>query len=148
MRPRKFCLAALCALVLGCAAAPEQAAVKPGTPAYRQAPMDLRKLVFAKDAVTLDAGMQEQLLRTVKSLLAQPSIRLEIAGYTDDRGAHDDNLRISTARAEAVRDYLVAQGIASERLTVKGYGAADPIMSNQTAEGRAGNRRVEFHLGR
>jgi len=80
-----------------------------------------------------------------ESLRAFPQVRLEVAGYTDDRGGKAMNLKLSRARAAAVRQYLIKQGIAARRLTAKGYGEAKPIASNQTPEGRARNRRVELH---
>jgi outer membrane protein OmpA-like peptidoglycan-associated protein len=74
-----------------------------------------------------------------------PNLKLEIDGYTDSVGDAAHNLDLSKRRAEAVRSVLVAQfGIDAGRLTSNGFGAAEPIGSNDTPEGRAGNRRVEF----
>lgn len=86
------------------------------------------------------------ILDTVAQVLRDfPDITIEIQGHTDSRGSDAHNMRLSQARAEAVRTYLIAQGIAPERLTARGYGETVPIESNATAEGRAVNRRVEFH---
>jgi OOP family OmpA-OmpF porin len=70
---------------------------------------------------------------------------VEIRGYTDSVGPASYNLELSQRRAEAVKQYLVNAGIDPSRLVAKGYGEADPIASNKTPEGRAQNRRIEFH---
>ncbi len=75
-----------------------------------------------------------------------PAVRVEVAGYTDTSGVAADNLRLSQERARAVETWLVGRGIAADRLTARGYGAADPVASNDTAEGRARNRRIEMHV--
>ena len=71
--------------------------------------------------------------------------RIEIRGYTDSDGSDEYNLRISQQRAEAVRNYLILKGIAEHRMTAVGYGEADPVADNSTAEGRVMNRRIEIH---
>lgn len=84
-------------------------------------------------------------LNSVVAILQKnPSLRLEIEGHTDNRGAADYNLRLSENRAKAVMDYLIARGIASNRLSARGYGFSKPAASNATAAGRAQNRRVEL----
>jgi outer membrane protein OmpA-like peptidoglycan-associated protein len=78
-----------------------------------------------------------------------PQLTAHIVGYTDDRGPEDANLRLSLQRAEAARDYLVQRhGIGAGRITVEGRGSAEPVASNETAEGRAMNRRAEIILRR
>jgi outer membrane protein OmpA-like peptidoglycan-associated protein len=72
-------------------------------------------------------------------------VRLEIAGHTDSRGAHDYNVQLSQDRAEAVRRYLVEKGVEPSRLVAKGYGPDQPIDTNDTVAGRQKNRRTEFH---
>ncbi len=69
---------------------------------------------------------------------------LLIAGHTDAAGSAQHNLRLSDQRAQAVRNYLIEQGIAPDRLIARGYGSAHPIASNATAAGRELNRRSEF----
>jgi outer membrane protein OmpA-like peptidoglycan-associated protein/uncharacterized protein YidB (DUF937 family) len=71
---------------------------------------------------------------------------LEIAGYTDNTGDAALNLALSQRRAEAVREALIKYGAAPDMLVAKGYGEADPIASNDTAEGRLKNRRIEYHV--
>jgi outer membrane protein OmpA-like peptidoglycan-associated protein len=80
----------------------------------------------------------------IEVLKANPSLRVSVEGHTDSIGSDAYNLRLSERRAEAVRDYMVAHGIAASRITVRGLGKADPVASNKTAEGRAMNRRVEI----
>ncbi len=80
-----------------------------------------------------------------KVLREHPEIeRVRIEGHTDDRGKADANRKLSQARAEAVRDYLVKQGVEVARLEAKGFGPDRPVASNETEKGRATNRRVEF----
>jgi outer membrane protein OmpA-like peptidoglycan-associated protein len=87
-----------------------------------------------------------QILDTVAQVLRDfPDISIEVQGHTDSRGNDAFNLRLSQQRADAVRQYLINQGIASQRLTSLGYGETAPIESNATNDGRAMNRRVEFH---
>ena len=71
---------------------------------------------------------------------------LEIAGYTDNTGNAADNVTLSQARAEAVRDAFIKLGVNPDMLVAKGYGSADPIASNDTVEGRLKNRRIEYHV--
>lgn len=73
-----------------------------------------------------------------------PGIRLSIEGHTDNVGDAEFNQKLSEERAAAVRDQLVKMGIAADRLTTKGFGETRPIDTNDTPEGRANNRRVEF----
>lgn len=85
------------------------------------------------------------ILNTVAQVLRDyPDIEIEIQGHTDSRGRDDYNMRLSQQRAEAVRQYLIEQGISASRLTARGYGEERPIDTNQTSAGRAANRRVEF----
>ena len=79
------------------------------------------------------------------SLLANPEIRIEIAGYTDSTGTKFGNLRLSQSRAAAVRFYLARKGVTPARMVSKGYGASGYIAPNATTAGRAQNRRVELH---
>lgn len=85
------------------------------------------------------------LLNTVAQVLNDfPDVTVEVQGHTDSRGSDSHNQDLSNRRASAVRDYLVRQGVAANRMTSRGYGESRPIESNATREGRAGNRRVEF----
>ena len=73
-----------------------------------------------------------------------PEAQLELIGYTDNTGSEKTNLKLSLARAEIVKKYLVKKGVATNRITTKGEGIANPIADNKTKAGRAQNRRVEI----
>jgi OOP family OmpA-OmpF porin len=79
-----------------------------------------------------------------ESLVANVEIRVQVGGHTDSRGSAALNKRLSAARAESVRQYLISKGVAADRLTAAGFGPSKPIASNKTAAGRAQNRRVEL----
>ena len=79
-----------------------------------------------------------------RQLIESPEVKVEIGGHTDSSGNVGRNLRLSLARAETVRAYLVMKGVESDRLVARGYGLSKPITSNATAAGRAMNRRVEL----
>ncbi len=100
---------------------------------------------FDTGSATLKASSAPILRQVADGLIGDPALNLEIDGYTDSVGGKDANLKLSQARADAVRAVLISQfGIDGGRLTAKGFGPAKPIGSNDTAEGRAENRRVEF----
>ncbi len=80
----------------------------------------------------------------VDALVQVPNVPIEIAGHTDSQGNSLENLDLSERRAQAALDYLIAAGQDPERFVVKGYGEDVPVASNDTAEGRARNRRIEF----
>ena len=80
----------------------------------------------------------------IAALEAAPEIRVLIAGHTDDRGSADANQLLSEQRANAVLEYLIQRGQDPARFDTIGYGETQPIASNDTAEGRARNRRIEF----
>ncbi len=75
-----------------------------------------------------------------------PTYKVEVQGHTDNVGKPSANLRLSDQRANAVRDYLIDQGVPATQLTAKGYGDTMPIADNKTSKGRAQNRRVEFSI--
>ncbi len=106
----------------------------------------LKGVVFATSSATL-IGESEQILDAiVLTLLRYPGLKVEVAGYTDNRGSRTYNEKLSQRRAEAVRSYLVEHGVAAEQLMARGYGPENPVAGNETAEGRALNRRVELHM--
>lgn len=88
----------------------------------------------------------KQLDELYNLLLNKKSIKIEIAGHTDDVGEAADNLQLSEKRAESVKNYLVSKGIAGERLLAKGYGESMPIADNSSEAGRKINRRTEVRI--
>lgn len=99
---------------------------------------------FGSDKLTSEA--KSTLDQVAASLATQPTLRIEISGHTDALGPQAMNLTLSQKRAMAVKAYLVAHGVAGERLRAEGYGEFNPVASNDTEEGRAQNRRVEFKV--
>jgi outer membrane protein OmpA-like peptidoglycan-associated protein len=89
---------------------------------------------------------QTVLERAVSDLTEYPSLRIQIVGHTDDKGAHDHNLDLSQRRAESVKSYFIARGIDPRRVESRGAGPDEPLGSNKTLAGRQKNRRIEFHV--
>jgi len=106
----------------------------------------LRNIFFELNKATLTPASYEELGRVLKLLESNPTLRIEISGHTDNVGSFQVNQRLSEARAKAVIDYLVGNGIEPDRLEYAGYAFSRPVATNDTAEGRAQNRRVEFEI--
>ena len=87
---------------------------------------------------------QQRLDQIARALQDQGVRHLTVEGYTDSRGSPAANEQLSLARANSVRNYLVTRGIAAAQIDARGFGAANPLASNDTAEGRANNRRVQI----
>ncbi|MCB9603605.1 MAG: OmpA family protein [Sandaracinus sp.] len=106
----------------------------------------LQQIQFGTNRARIRGRVSQQILAAVAAILQrnQQYRRVRIEGHTDNAGNADNNVRLSQQRAEAVRDALVALGIAAERLNAQGFGPNQPIGDNTTSEGRALNRRVEF----
>ncbi|MBK5278768.1 MAG: OmpA family protein [Bacteroidia bacterium] len=104
----------------------------------------LKNIYFDFDKTTLKSESFVELNKVVDFLKQNSSVEIEIAGHTDSKGADTYNETLSQGRSQSVVDYLVGQGIAESRLSAHGYGEAKPIETNDTEEGRANNRRVEF----
>jgi outer membrane protein OmpA-like peptidoglycan-associated protein len=105
----------------------------------------VNNIFFDYDQKTLRPESRPELERAVALLKDNPTVRIEIDGHTDNVGSASYNEKLSVARAEAVRDYLVQQGgIDSMRIEVKGFGFKKPVAPNKTEEGRQQNRRTEF----
>lgn len=103
----------------------------------------LPEITFEENEWTLSVQVLPK-LDTLFMNLKEGELRLKINGYTDDIGSEDDNIILSENRAKAVKEYLIAKGIAEERIEIKGFGGLNPIASNETEEGRSKNRRVEI----
>lgn len=105
----------------------------------------LRDIRFELDSADLTRKSYVVLDMVYESLYANPQVEVQVRGYTDATGDEIYNQKLSTARAKAVRNYLLQKGIASYRIKAVGYGEKDPIASNATEKGRAQNRRIEFY---
>lgn len=105
------------------------------------------KIEFETDLAVLLPSSTPVLDDVVSVLQQHPEIeRVRIAGYTDSTSTPDHNLKLSEARAAAVKQYLIDQGITADRLASKGYGQTHPIADNGSPDGRAQNRRVEIRI--
>lgn len=114
--------------------------------AVKEAPephLVLKGVEFETGSATLTAESHLQLDTVVEYMTYKKSARIEISGHTDNVGKKKANKKLSQKRADAVREYLIAQGIDGSRITAVGYGDEKPIASNKTAEGRQKNRRIE-----
>jgi OOP family OmpA-OmpF porin len=107
-------------------------------------PLVLEGVHFETGKALLTEDSKQILSRVAASLLNHPEVKLEVAGHTDATGSDAHNLKLSQARANAVRNYLVGKGVPAERLVAQGYGESQPIADNQTKEGRDRNRRTEL----
>lgn len=112
-----------------------------------------RGVVITLDGQVLFVTGKAELLPIARDRLNQVAQSLKeldddklvsVEGFTDSRGADDTNMKLSQDRANAVKDYLVSQGVKPEKLRAVGRGEGNPVASNDTAEGRANNRRVEI----
>ena len=84
--------------------------------------------------------------RLYNVMIENPSLVIELAGYTDNQGSPNANVLLSQHRADAVYNYLLGNGIDRKRITAKGYGSKNPVASNADPETRQLNRRVEIQV--
>jgi outer membrane protein OmpA-like peptidoglycan-associated protein len=101
-------------------------------------------VLFGFDKSDLSTEAAVNLDKLVRVLNAYPETNIEVQGHTDSKGTEAYNLTLSEKRAKTVTDYLASNGIAASRMTIKGFGETAPKYDNDTEEGRAQNRRVEF----
>jgi outer membrane protein OmpA-like peptidoglycan-associated protein len=106
----------------------------------------INNIFFDFDKSELRSESYPELDRLAKIVKEDPGLRVEISGHTDSIGTHIYNLELSHRRAESVVNYLILVGCRSENLISIGYAEAEPATSNETEEGRAQNRRVEFRI--
>jgi outer membrane protein OmpA-like peptidoglycan-associated protein len=106
----------------------------------------LKNIFFETSKATLKPESYAELENVLKFLQDNATVRLEISGHTDNVGSRSLNQKLSENRAKAVVDYLVGKGIDKSRLEAKGYADTQPVTGNDTPEGRAQNRRVEFKV--
>lgn len=106
---------------------------------------EIAKLIFFNfDSSSLTTESHKPLEEVVKLVKNQPNLIFIVEGYCDSKGSDEYNLGLSDRRAATVKKYFISKGIASARISSKGYGEANPIATNETEEGRAKNRRVEI----
>jgi outer membrane protein OmpA-like peptidoglycan-associated protein len=106
--------------------------------------VSMSDVLFDSGKSSLNPGAREKLAKVAGILVSYPSLAIEVGGYTDNVGGDAMNQKLSEDRAGSVRDYLVAQGVASGSVSAKGFGDASPVASNDNASGRQENRRVEM----
>ena len=132
---------------------PEERPIPPPPPMAQAAPLPpvsrkivLRSVYFDFDKSNIRPDAVPVLDEAVRILKQDRTLPIVVVGHTDSIGSDAYNLKLSQRRANAVRDYFVAHGISSSRIRTEGRGKSDPVASNDTADGRAQNRRVELHL--
>lgn len=110
-----------------------------------------RGLIVNMSDVLFDTGMftlrpiaREKLARVSGIILIHPDMKIEVEGHTDSVGSIELNQRLSEKRADAVRAYLISQGVSPDNITARGFGKSMPVADNNTAAGRQANRRVEL----
>jgi outer membrane protein OmpA-like peptidoglycan-associated protein len=107
---------------------------------------ELKGVNFATGKAEILPASFKILETTVKGLQKYDSVKVEISGHTDNVGGLEYNDKLSQARADAVRSYLIRKGIAENRITAVGYGYSRPRADNKTEKGRAQNRRIEISI--
>gem|GEM_PF-1685704 len=107
-------------------------------------PTQLKSIRFAQSKPELLPDSQAELDQLLAFMNGNPKAEIELAGHTDNQGGFEENIQLSRLRVEAVKEYLVRNGIAASRIVAKGYGPSRPIASNNHEETRRLNRRVEF----
>jgi len=108
--------------------------------------LNLPDVTFAVDSTEISPSFQTALDRVAQSMVQYPDSLVDVYGHTDSTGSDQYNLDLSQRRADAVARYLISRGVSSARLQAKGMGESYPVADNNTAEGRAKNRRVEVKI--
>jgi outer membrane protein OmpA-like peptidoglycan-associated protein len=101
-------------------------------------------VLFETGRYELRPPAREKLARFAGIVLAHPDLAIQVEGFTDSTGTDEINERLSRQRASEVGEYLISQGVTSDRVSTRGYGASYPVASNDTRDGRQQNRRVEL----
>jgi outer membrane protein OmpA-like peptidoglycan-associated protein len=102
---------------------------------------------FELNSAIITGSISFQILDAVANILRMyPTIMIRVEGHTDSQGSNSYNLQLSQDRADSVRNYLLQVGVDASRITAVGFGEETPLAENTTADGRAANRRVEFHI--
>ncbi|HEY6943615.1 MAG TPA: OmpA family protein [Candidatus Acidoferrum sp.] len=106
--------------------------------------VNMSDVLFDTGSYTLKPGAREKLAKISGILLAHPGLTMQIEGHTDSVGGDEFNQQLSERRADSVRDFLAQNGVQGSSITARGFGKTQPVASNDTAEGRQRNRRVEL----
>jgi outer membrane protein OmpA-like peptidoglycan-associated protein len=106
--------------------------------------VNMSDVLFDTGKYTLKPNTQISLAKVAGILQAYPGLKLQVEGYTDSVGSDEYNQKLSENRADAVRDFLVTQGVSADNISATGYGKAKPVADNATAQGRSQNRRVNL----
>jgi len=113
-------------------------------PIEKGAKIILNNIFFETGKAALSSQSRVELEKAIELLKTNPTMKIEVGGHTDNVGDDTFNMKLSHDRARSVREYLVAGGVAADRLQAKGYGELNPIATNDTDDGRKANRRTEF----
>ena len=106
--------------------------------------ISMSDVLFDTGQYSLKSGAREKLAKVAGILIVYPSLNIQVGGYTDNVGGDDMNQKLSENRADAVRDYLVQQGVGANSVSAEGFGNTLPVASNDNSAGRQENRRVEL----
>ena len=103
-------------------------------------------VTFASDSANISSGFYSALNGIAQTLVRYPETRIQVNGYTDSTGGDAHHQELSERRAYSVAQYLISQGVSSNRIIANGFGSSNPIASNATPAGRQANRRVEVRI--
>ena len=106
--------------------------------------VNMSDVLFDTGKYTLKPGTQVSLAKVAGILESYPGLKLQVEGYTDSVGGDEFNQKLSENRADAVRDFLLSQGVSTNNISATGYGKSNPVADNGTAQGRQQNRRVNL----
>jgi outer membrane protein OmpA-like peptidoglycan-associated protein len=106
--------------------------------------VNMSDVLFDTGRYTLKPNTQLSLAKVSGILQAYPGLKVQVEGYTDSVGSDQYNQKLSENRADAVRDFLITQGVQTDNITATGYGKSKPVADNATAQGRSQNRRVNL----
>lgn len=110
------------------------------------ATVNLKNVLFQQSTANLLVESSDELDMVADFMKVNPKVEIELAGHTDNRGLHAHNVKLSRARVEKVKEYLISKGIEAKRIEGKGYGGIKPIAENDAEDTRKLNRRVEFTI--
>jgi outer membrane protein OmpA-like peptidoglycan-associated protein len=106
----------------------------------------LKRVFFKSNSAHLDLKSQQEINKIVDLLNKNNKLNASVIGYTDSDGNDEYNLELSYLRAQNIQQYIISKGIASSRVVYEGYGEANPLVENNSAENKTKNRRVEIEL--